>query len=95
MSLTARQLACLRAAANGHTRDATARALGIDTRTVNRAIRQAVEQLGANDLVHAVGIAYHTGLLQVTPVDDQQVAIVRLAERMGCWITFVPGRVSE
>lgn len=92
MSLTPRQLACLRAATDGLTRDATARALGIDTRTVNTAIHEAAEQLGAHDLVHAVGIAYRTGLLEVTPVDDDQVAIVRLAERMGYWIALVPGR---
>lgn len=91
MSLTPRQLACLRAAANGHTRDATARTLGIDVRTVQYANRETVERLGANDLAHAVGIAYRTGLLG-DPVDRDQVAIVRLAERMGCWIALVPGR---
>ena len=92
MSLTPRQLACLRHAADGHTRDTTARALNIDTRTVNRAIHDAIQQLSAHNLVHAVGIAYRTGLLQVTPVNDRQVALVRLAERMGCWIALVPGR---
>jgi len=50
--------------------------------------------MSVRNITHAVGIAYRTGLLGVEPVDDGQVAIVRKAARMGCWIALVPGRGS-
>lgn len=90
MSLTERQLACLRHAADGHTQEAIARRLHVTARTIKRDMHDALQQLGARDITHAVGIAYRSGLLEVQPVADELVAVVRLAERMGYWIALVP-----
>lgn len=94
MNLTQRQLACLRHAADGHTQDAIARRLDVNVRTIKRDMHDALDQLGARDITHAVGIAYRSGLLEVQPVDEELVAVVRLAERMGYWIALVPRRAA-
>lgn len=89
MNLTARQLACLRLAADGLTYASIGRQLGFTAHAVKANLSAAAHQLDATSTIHAVGIAYRTGLLDVD-VDREQVALVRLAQSMGRRIALVP-----
>ncbi len=89
MTLTPRQLDCLRLAADGHTYAEIGRQMYLSHYAVRTNLSRAASQLGATNTTHAVSIAYRRGLLGDTE-DRQQVAIVRLAESMGCWIALVP-----
>lgn len=87
VDLTKRQLACLRLAADGLRQDDIAAQLHISVRVVRADIGSAIHQMHARNAMHAVGIAYRTGLLAA---DNQQVALVQEAERMGYRIALVP-----
>lgn len=91
MSLTDRQLACLRHAADGKSVEDIAAALHIGLSAAKKELRTTRAKLEARTTPHAVAIAYSTGILG-DPTTRQQVALVRLAESMGCWIALVPGR---
>jgi DNA-binding CsgD family transcriptional regulator len=56
-------LACLAAAANGETREETARRTCVSVESVKFARKVALRELRANSLPHAVAIAYRQGLL--------------------------------
>jgi DNA-binding CsgD family transcriptional regulator len=91
MSLTPRQLDCLRLAADGLRHDDIAGRLHISPRVVRKDLSAAIHELHARSTTHAVAIAYRRGILGDSTT-RQQVALVQLAERMGCWIALVPGR---
>lgn len=91
MSLTDRQLACLRHAADGTPLRETAKHLNVSESTAKDDMLDARRQLGARNTTHAVVIAIDRGLIGHDTM-RQQVALVQLAERMGCWIALVPGR---
>jgi DNA-binding CsgD family transcriptional regulator len=61
--LTARQLAALRLAANGHTNASSARVLGNSAAAVSNLLFQAYQRLGVRDRAHAVAVALRLGLI--------------------------------
>lgn len=65
---TAREMACLRMAAEGLTVAVIGRELGIAGRTVEFHLRNVVGKLGATSKVNAVAIAASRGLLRCDPV---------------------------
>ena len=90
MTLSPRQLECLRHAADGHTYAETATLLHVGRTTVKTTLHMAAEKLDARNTTHAVAIAYQHGLLEVVGDHNrEQLAVLRSARELGCRIALV------
>jgi DNA-binding CsgD family transcriptional regulator len=63
VTLTSRELDCLRLYAAGMTSKAVARRLGIGPETVRKYLKEARYKLGAATMAHAVGEGFRRGLI--------------------------------
>lgn len=92
MSLTPRQLACLRAAANGHTYTEIATQLHISESTIKHDIMTMRNALGANSTAHAVHLAHLQGLLGQHGGGNAMIAQIlgRIADQLGYDIALLP-----
>jgi DNA-binding CsgD family transcriptional regulator len=87
VSLTDRQLACLRHAADGKSVEHTAIALNVSESTAKKEFRAIRRKLRARTTAQAVAIGYRTGLLSGGTGDE--IAMLRLAHGMGYRIALV------
>lgn len=72
VTLSAREMQCLRLVAEGMSNVAIARELGIVVRTVEYHLGNAMEKLGAATRINAVAIAASQGLLRCEPLGRMQ-----------------------
>jgi DNA-binding CsgD family transcriptional regulator len=83
MTLTDREHQVLALLADGHTKAAIARRLGLTEDGVKDACQRIYRKLDARNAVHAVAIAHQRGLLAADADTDVELAVVRCLRMPG------------
>lgn len=82
LPVSRREYQVLQLVAEGMENAAIAKSLFLSVETVRTHVKSILRKLSARDRTHAVTIAFRTGLLTLTPDDEQLPAAVPAAERL-------------